>query len=97
MHYQAPNVLGIAALLGHPLLGSESIGWEVLRISPILLSTGSAPSDMDDASDDASFRLLSASYILSVSRKLVVSVKVTPLLLDTVAISHSFPDQFLSF
>ena len=45
-------------------------------LSPILLSTGSAPSDMDDASDDASFRLLSATYILSVSRKLVVSVKV---------------------
>ena len=45
-------------------------------LSPILLSTASAPSNMNDASDDAFFRLLRASYILSVSLKLVASVKV---------------------
>jgi hypothetical protein len=45
-------------------------------LSPILLSTGTARSGMDEASYDAPSRLLRASYILSVSRKLVVSVKV---------------------
>ena len=52
-----------------------------LALSPILLSIGSAhSSDMDGASYDASFSFLCASYILSISRKLVASVKVNSLI-----------------
>ena len=81
--YTKPNkkkCLGITASFGHLLSGYEGISQEVPCTSPILLSIGSAHSDMDSASYDASFSFLCGSYILSISRKLVASVKVNSLI-----------------
>ena len=59
----------------HLRIWDQLVG-KCFALSPILLSTGSAYSDMDDASFDASFTFLYASYILFVSQKLVVMVVV---------------------
>ena len=76
MCHQAPNVWVLQCHSDTPSQDLRSLVGKCFALSPILLSTGSAYSDMDDASFDASFTFLYASYILFVSQKLVVIVKV---------------------
>jgi hypothetical protein len=76
MRHQAPNVWVSQRHSDTLSQDLRALVGKCFALSPILLSTGSAHSDMDDASYDASFRFLRASSILSISRKLVALVKV---------------------
>ena len=76
MRHQAPNVWVSQRNSDTLSQDLRSFVGKFFALSPILLSTGSAHSDMDDASYDASFTFLCVSYILFVSRELVALVKV---------------------
>ena len=78
MRRQAPNVWVSQRHSDTLSQDLRALVGKCFALSPTLLSTGSAHSNVDDASYDASFSFLCASYILSISQKLVVSVKVSP-------------------
>ena len=56
---------GYRSVIRTPFSGSKGMVRKCFALSPTLLNTGSAYSDMDDASYDASLRFLCARYIFT--------------------------------